>query len=945
MTVTRAVGLALGYVAGIVFATLSRTPLPSAVLVTLAMAGGLLSAWIVREERHWRVYPRYAVALAAVLLALPIGYRRTMAEVGPPRPGSLRQVLADTPDGTPMRLRGTVAAEPDARDGRRLDLQLRVSHVRTARADWLAVEPGRILLRVTRSSRSSNEATQALNRLMDPDAYGYSIEVETRREVTPRPRNPAEFDQEGFLAQQGWAARFRADVKRVTLLEETRGSPLVELALAAKRRFLVTYRKTIRGPASRLTAAATLGTRRAVEKHAYHGKDIAQTFRHAGVGHVLAVSGLHVTVICVLLYFLFQLTGLRPRVFVPPLIFFLLLFALLTGARPSSVRAVIMNSVILVAMAYFRYDIRRATYIGLSLASLVILLVSPVILYSPSFLLSFGAVLSLVLITPTFDRWIRRLRGFALVFAGLWFTGIMVVCAVDLSVLFSAWNVAGALGFLWVLVVAGGKLNMRLPGFYRIGTEALPDAIRLLISAQLSIQVGMMLPLSAWFFGQFPVAGVLVNIVAIPAIGILVQLGMLTGLVGLLPLVGEYLAMPFGATATLVANFFFWLAHAGTEAFPFPAIPRPSLVWMAGYYAALAAVLSLARRQPRAQAWLYGAWPRLRKRTRLLGAAALAPFILCLLPLVGLLPHSDRCRRVTCLAARNYPILTLLAEDGKAALVNAGDGFSGERIVFGALRDQGATSVETALLCGPQPAAGNAGLAALSRKMKVRRCFVPALAEDPANYLDAIGDKYLASMAQRGMSWALEYNQAYAELTYELEKQGTEIALLQSGVVFGWEDMEVRRLPRVDTLPERFASSAGTALLSIDVNGFQWVVVTESTTEALVRAVSPRFRAADVLVLPDLLSRKSYPALVTTAVERARPRVVIISGNRTSPKFDADAWARELGSFDLFLTGRDGAVTALFPDEGRMRLTAYTTGREVELTSRNEASNAGPTLP
>jgi ComEC/Rec2-related protein len=934
MMVTRAVGLALGYITGIVCATVLNVPVRAVVLILPATAGGLLSAWIMREEKHWRPHPHYAVALAAVLLSLPLGYYRAISVVGPPRPGSLRQALAETPHGTPMHLRGTIAAEPDARDERRLDLQVRVSHIRAGEDGWTAVKPARILLRVTRSSRGGEAAVQALNRLMDQDAYGYGIEVETRREASQRPRNPAEFDQGSFLAQQGWAARFRADVGRVAVIEETRGNVLMELALAAKRRFLVTYRHTIRSPSSRLTAAATLGTRRAVEKHQYRGKDIAQTFRHAGVGHVLAVSGLHVTVICVLLYFLFQLTGLRPRVFVPPLIFFLLLFALLTGARPSSVRAVIMNSVILVAMAYFRYDIRHATYIGLSLASLIILLFSPIILYSPSFLLSFGAVLSLVLITPTFDRWVRRLRGFALLFAGLWFAGIMTVCTVNLSVLIDPWNVTGALGLLWVLILAGGRLNMRLPWFYRIGTEALPDAIRLLICAQLSIQVGMMVPLSAWFFGQFPVAGVLVNIVAIPAIGILVQLGMLTGLAGLLPLVGKYLAMPFGATATLVAGFFFWLAHLGTEVFPFPATPKPSVAWMAGYYALLAALLSLARWLPRAQAGFYRAWPKLRTRTGLLRTAAALPLILCLAPLVGFLPRSDRCRRVTCLAARNYPILTLLSEDGKAALVNAGDSFSGERVLFNVLRDQGATSIDTAVLSGPQPRAGNEGLAALTRKMRVRRCFMPYMAQDPADYLDAVGDKYLASMAKRGMSWVLDYNQAYAKLSYALERDGTETALIPERTVFAWDDMELRRLPPLDKLPDRFASSAGTALLSIDVNGFQWIVVTETTEGALRRAVSPRFRAADVLVLPDLPSRDSYPALITTAVERARPRVVIIAGDRSTPRFDADTWAKELGSFKLFLTGRDGAVTAEFPEEGRMRLTSYASGKQVELTQR-----------
>ena len=77
--------------------------------------------------------------------------------------------------------------------------------------------------------------------------------------------------------------------------------------------------------------------------------------------------------------------------------------------------------VVVLAFAYLRFDLRRATYIGLALASLLILFFSPLILYSPSFLLSFGALLSLVLITRTLDRWLCRLRGFACLFAAGWF--------------------------------------------------------------------------------------------------------------------------------------------------------------------------------------------------------------------------------------------------------------------------------------------------------------------------------------------------------------------------------------------------------------------------------------------------------------------------------------------------------------------------------------------
>ena len=58
MMVTRAVGLALGYITGIVCATVLNVPVRAVVLILPATAGGLLSAWIMREEKHWRYRPK-----------------------------------------------------------------------------------------------------------------------------------------------------------------------------------------------------------------------------------------------------------------------------------------------------------------------------------------------------------------------------------------------------------------------------------------------------------------------------------------------------------------------------------------------------------------------------------------------------------------------------------------------------------------------------------------------------------------------------------------------------------------------------------------------------------------------------------------------------------------------------------------------------------------------
>ena len=126
---------------------------------------------------------------------------------------------------------------------------------------------------------------------MDPRTFGYQLELATRREAWKPVRNPGEFNFRSFLRQNDVDVAVECNSAQVTILQQTSGFFLAELALTTKRHFLITYRNTIRAPASRLIAAATLGVRKAVDKVDYRGHDITEMFRHAGVGHVLAVSG------------------------------------------------------------------------------------------------------------------------------------------------------------------------------------------------------------------------------------------------------------------------------------------------------------------------------------------------------------------------------------------------------------------------------------------------------------------------------------------------------------------------------------------------------------------------------------------------------------------------------------------------------------------------------
>ncbi len=908
MTAWRISGLAIGLITGIVAAAQGWV-IPPMLLWLLAAAGAGATAAAIMAERHWIAWPKLLVAFLAASCAMPLGFLRTQELVGPPGPDSLRYILAEVPPATRVTVRGSLYAEPELRGAGQLDLFIRPTEIRIGgnEATWQPVTRGNLLLRAYTRATNADAIHEHFNRLASPSAYGWIVEATATYRPIEAPLNPGAFDYATFLRQSGVDTRLRCHAAAVHVIEESRGNPVMALALAAKTSFLETFKATIRSPASRLTSAATLGTRRAVDNIDYRGHDLATLLRHAGVGHVLAVSGLHVSVISVMLYALFRMTGAKPKAFVPFLIAFLILFALLTGARPSSVRAVIMNSVILIAIAYLRVGLRSATATGLSLSAFFILMRNPTALFAPSFLLSYGAVLSLILLAPPLDRLLCMLRGFTLLFGAIWFATVLRLAGWHLAWLLHPPNLLAVLGALWLLILAGTRLNHRFPALWGVNLERIPTVIRIFFAAQLAIQLGMMIPLSAWFFGLFPVAGVLVNLLAIPAVGVLVQLGMLTGLVGLLPVVGPWLAIPFGAAATLAGDFFILLAYAGASVFPFPPTPMPSTLWMTIYYVGLGLALFLEAHR----AWLVGGLYRLvppgpAAPARRLVAAL--PIVLVLAPLLWRGPSQPTLREVRVLADGRYPIL-LLTGPRTSSIVNAGGSFTGGRLVFDSMRQSGAVSIDTAILPSSEPRAGIAGVGELLERMPVQSVLLGILPEPDQTMPEAIGDDYLLRQVAQGNFWAVNMERDFETLRTRAKEQGTRLALLTDETIPSWNNAELRLLPPPSERPDRFVSSALTPILHGVINGLEWIVITETTPEALFDALAD-VTSSDVLVVPNLNTFPTYGRWLRTALIRAKPRLLIIAGDAPLEPEQFASWLPSDPDRVVIQTGEEGAVTA-----------------------------------
>ena len=129
-------------------------------------------------------------------------------------------------------------------------------------------------------------------------------------------------------------------------------------------------------------------------------QETKENYRAAGVGHILAVSGLHVGFFVLLLSFLLNLMRVNKKVGFAIIFVLLSLFCWLCGFSYSVVRASIMSVVLLYA------GLRGKQYDGLSalaFATILILMFDPYQLFTASFLLSFFSVFTIFCL----NGWLR----------------------------------------------------------------------------------------------------------------------------------------------------------------------------------------------------------------------------------------------------------------------------------------------------------------------------------------------------------------------------------------------------------------------------------------------------------------------------------------------------------------------------------------------------------
>ena len=153
-----------------------------------------------------------------------------------------------------------------------------------------------------------------------------------------------------------------------------------EISYKIEERIYKLYNKTDSG----ILTAMTLGNRQNINEEIY------TLYKSAGIVHIIAISGLHISIFCSILFFLIKPIGRKLSALI--IILFLIFYSILTGCSVSVLRASIMTSLfILSGVVGKKYDLLSSTAIACS----ILLIYNPYYIYDLGFQYSFIAVFAI----------------------------------------------------------------------------------------------------------------------------------------------------------------------------------------------------------------------------------------------------------------------------------------------------------------------------------------------------------------------------------------------------------------------------------------------------------------------------------------------------------------------------------------------------------------------
>jgi competence protein ComEC len=336
---------------------------------------------------------------------------------------------------------------------------------------------------------------------------GDEVSVLTEARLPQVFRDEGVFDRRTYLAQQ--RIDLVATLRAPELIERVAISPgTLSTRLARVRRRL---REEIDSLCSGSPQTAALLRAMLLGDRSFVDRAESADFQKAGAFHVLVVAGLHVGAIAGVLFWAGKRLRLSRSLTLLLTLMLLFSYVAIVEERPPVLRAAVMTSIVLLGGFFFR---RLELLNSAAIAALILLIIKPLALRDSSFQLTFVAMgciagLAVPWLEKTAQPYVKALRGWR-------------------EVTRDVAHEPGAAQFRIDLRSVARWMTARLPapiargmGHTLTGGLVLSFRVWELFVVTMALQIGM-IPLMARDFHRVSLSAPIVNLAAVPMVGILV---------------------------------------------------------------------------------------------------------------------------------------------------------------------------------------------------------------------------------------------------------------------------------------------------------------------------------------------------------------------------------------------------------------------------------------
>lgn len=279
-------------------------------------------------------------------------------------------------EGSEVAIRGYIASEPDLKDSK-VSYIVEAAGIRQGYGDEFKPIRGKILL---------TTLVNAEDTILD---YGRELIFEGQLTQPQGVRNPGGFNYRRYLAQKGVGASIFAYPYTIETWDRKSRFSLIRAGMNIRDRIVHVIDNSLPHQQAGLLNGMLIGYREGLSD------EVQEAFSNAGLTHIMAVSGANVAFLILPLSFLLKLLGIGKKLSKLVIIAFLILFVFVTGFEPSVLRAVLMAGVILLSEVLYK---KPDTYAAIAFSCILLLVISPCMLFNIGFQLSYAATLGIVML-------------------------------------------------------------------------------------------------------------------------------------------------------------------------------------------------------------------------------------------------------------------------------------------------------------------------------------------------------------------------------------------------------------------------------------------------------------------------------------------------------------------------------------------------------------------